>query len=75
MPKVLEKLMIEAKEALSELKDNRKPSRATKYKMEGAGIGALSVIFCARQKQMQIKLRLKYNLEKLALKMLQKTLR
>jgi len=43
MPKVLEKLMIEAKESLSELKDNRKPSRATKYKMEEAGIGALSV--------------------------------
>jgi len=43
MPKILEKLMIEAKESLSKLKDHRKPSIATKYKMEEASIGALSV--------------------------------
>lgn len=43
MPKILEKLMSEAKKSLSNLKGHRKASVATKYKMEEASIGALSV--------------------------------
>ena len=43
MSQILGKLIDKAKISLSKLKDHRQASAATKYKMEEAGIGALSV--------------------------------